>query len=81
MVYAFSDSLYKIVFFPSLPTIATESVLLSCLIDAMEDRDVATINIPRAFMQVDMDDVVHMKLEGKWQSNLFVLTRNYTANM
>jgi hypothetical protein len=47
----------------------------------MEVRDVATINIPRAFMQVDMDDVVHMKLEGKWQSNLFVLTQNYTANM
>ena len=25
----------------------------------------ATVDIPGAFMQVDMDEVVHMKLEGK----------------
>ena len=49
----------------SSPTVAIESVLLSCVIDAMEGRDVATIDIPGAFMQADMEDVVHMKLEGK----------------
>jgi hypothetical protein len=49
----------------SSPTVAIKSVLLSCVIDAMEGRDVATIDIPRAFMQADMEDVVHMKLEGK----------------
>ena len=32
----------------------------------MEERDVATVDIPGAFMQADMeDDHVHMKLEGK----------------
>jgi len=42
-----------------------QTVLLSCVIDAMEGRDVATIDMPGAFMQADMEDVVHMKLEGK----------------
>jgi hypothetical protein len=49
----------------SSPTVTIESVFLSCVIDAMEGRDVATVDIPGAFMQADMDDVVHMKLEGK----------------
>ena len=49
----------------SSPTVAIESVMISSVIDAMENRDVATVDIPGAFMQADMDDVVHMKLEGK----------------
>jgi len=49
----------------SSPTVAIESVLLSCAIDEMENRNVATIDIPGAFMPADMDDIlVHMKLEG-----------------
>ena len=49
----------------SAPTVATKSLFLTCLIDAMEKRDVATVDIPGAFMQADMDEEVHMKLEGK----------------
>eukprot|EP00957_Ditylum_brightwellii_P028719 2169049-Ditylum_brightwellii.AAC.1 len=30
----------------------------------MEGRDVATVDIPGAFMQAEMDDTVHMKIEG-----------------
>ena len=48
----------------SSPTVAIESVMLSCVIDAKEGRDVATVDIPGAFMQADMEDIVHMKLEG-----------------
>jgi hypothetical protein len=48
----------------SSPTVSIESVMISTVIDAKERRDVATIDIPGAFMQADMDDVVHMKLEG-----------------
>ena len=45
---------------------STEALLLSCLIDSNEDRDVATVDIPGAFMQSDMEGPdVHMKLEGK----------------
>jgi hypothetical protein len=39
-------------------------MLISFTIDAHEGRDVATVDLPRAFMQADMDDVVHMKLVG-----------------
>ena len=45
--------------------VAIESVMLSCVIDAKESRDVATVDIPGAFMLADMDDKVFMKLEGK----------------
>jgi hypothetical protein len=47
------------------PTISIESVMLSCVIDAKVGHDVATVDIPAAFMQADMDEVVHMQLEGK----------------
>ncbi|KAI2512928.1 Reverse transcriptase (RNA-dependent DNA polymerase) [Fragilaria crotonensis] len=51
----------------SSPTVATESVMLSCTIDAEEERDVGVVDLPAAFMQVGMEGerTVHMKLEGK----------------
>ena len=50
----------------SSPTVSTEALLLTCVIDAMEERDVATVDIPGAFMQSDMEgETTHMKLEGK----------------
>ena len=49
----------------SSPTVAIESVMLSCTIDAKEERDVGTVDLPGAFMQADMEGTVHMKLEGK----------------
>jgi hypothetical protein len=49
----------------SSPTIAIEAVMLSCVIDALERRDVAILDIPGAFMQAVMDELVHMRLDGK----------------
>jgi Reverse transcriptase (RNA-dependent DNA polymerase) len=51
----------------SSPTVATESVMLSCVIDAEEERDVGVVDLPGAFMQVGMEGErkVHIKLEGK----------------
>jgi len=44
------------------PTVAIEALMLSCTLDANEQRDVATVNIPGAFMQAYMDDeVVHLR--------------------
>ena len=40
----------------SSPTVSTNSVLLSCIIDATEGRDVATIDIPNAFIQTRVND-------------------------
>ena len=42
-----------------------EALFLTCIIDALEKRDVATTEIPSAFMQADMDEIVNMKIEGK----------------
>jgi hypothetical protein len=36
----------------SLPTIATEAILLSCIINAKEERDVTIIDILNAFIQM-----------------------------
>jgi hypothetical protein len=51
----------------SSPTVATESVLLSCIIDAEEERDVAVIDIPNAFVQTHVEeekDMAIIKLRG-----------------
>ena len=40
----------------SAPTVAIEALVLTCLIDAMEGRDVATVDIPGAFMQSDLEE-------------------------
>jgi hypothetical protein len=39
--------------------------MLSAVIDAMEERDVATADMPGAFMQADIDEVAHVKFEGE----------------
>jgi hypothetical protein len=48
----------------SSPTVSIESLMVSFTINAKENRDEATVDIPGAFMQVDMDEIVHMRLEG-----------------
>jgi hypothetical protein len=48
----------------SSPTVRTESLLLSCVIDAEERRQVMTADVPGAFMQVDVDEVVHVRMVG-----------------
>ena len=50
----------------SSPTVATESVLLTCIVDAEEGRDVAIIDIPNAFIQtkVDEEDQVIIRIRG-----------------
>ncbi len=51
----------------SSPTVATESVLLSCIIDAEEGRDVAIIDIPNAFIQTSIEDekdMAFIKIRG-----------------
>jgi hypothetical protein len=46
-------------------TVATESIFLTAVIDAIEGRDAAVIDIPGAFMQADMDELVHVRITGK----------------
>jgi hypothetical protein len=51
----------------SSPTVATESVLLTSFVDAQENRDVAIVDIPNAFIQTVMEkdeDRVVMRIRG-----------------
>ena len=38
--------------------------MISCLIYATERRKVGTVDIPGAFLQDDMDELVYVKFEG-----------------
>ena len=50
----------------SSPTVSLYALMISCLIDAIEERDVATCDIPGAFLQTDMPDGedVYIRLDG-----------------
>jgi hypothetical protein len=47
-----------------LPMVTTAAVFLTSIIDAWEKRDVATVDIPGAFMHVDMDELVYVRFIG-----------------
>jgi hypothetical protein len=49
----------------SSPTVSTEALMLSCVIDADEQRVVGTADIPGAFLHADMDDIVYLRMDGK----------------
>jgi hypothetical protein len=49
----------------SSPTAVTESVLLSCIIDAEEHRDVTVVDIPNAFVQTRVEnEKAFIKIRG-----------------
>jgi hypothetical protein len=51
----------------SSPTVATESMLLSCIIDTEEERDVAVVDILNAFVQTRVEndkDMAFIKIRG-----------------
>jgi hypothetical protein len=48
----------------SFPTVFLESLLITYVIDAMKRRYNATTDIPDAFMQTDMDELVNIHFEG-----------------
>ena len=52
------------------PTVSTEAVFLTAIIDALENREVAVLDVPGAFMQADIDELVHMRFTGEMVSML-----------
>ena len=67
------------------PTVATDALLLSILIDAHEGRDVATADVAGAYLKACMTDLVIMKFTGEtvdilWKMNpkhsKFVVVQN-----
>ncbi len=47
------------------PTVATESVFITTVVDAHEGRDVACYDIPGAFLHAHLDEKVTMVLKGR----------------
>ena len=48
------------------PTVATEALFMTCLIDAMVYHPVVTVEIPGPVMQANMEgETLHMKMEGR----------------
>jgi hypothetical protein len=56
--------LYKTKEETSTPTVAIELLFITCTIDVKERQHVVTTDIPGAFMQTDVDEVIHVRLEG-----------------
>ena len=52
------------------PTVSTEAVFLTAVIDALESREVAVLDVPGAFMQADIDELVHVRFTGEMVSML-----------
>ena len=46
------------------PTVTTTAVFLTFIINAWENRNVATVDIPGAFMHSDIDELVHIHFTG-----------------
>ena len=65
----------------SSPTISIESLFLTCIVDALEKRHVITCDIPGAFMQAEMDEVVHVKLDGELAELLVKVNPSYAQVM
>jgi hypothetical protein len=46
------------------PTVSTDALMLSLMIDSLEQRDVATADVVGAYLLADMDDYTLLKLTG-----------------
>ena len=60
----------------SSPTATTESVILTCIIDAEERRDVAVVDIPNAFIQTKIEkesEMAIIRLRGQIVEELMVI--------
>ena len=62
------------------PTISTEAVFLTAVVDAWEGRKDAVDDVPGAFMQVDMDETVHVWFEGEIVDRLLEIDEHLYAS-
>ena len=62
----------------SSPTISVEALFTTCLIDAKEGRDIATCDVPGAFMHADIDEVIHLRKDGEIAELLLKVDPSYS---
>ena len=58
------------------PTLRLESFFLTCIVDTL-GRNVVTLDILGAFMQADIDEVIHVKLVGELSDLLIKVDPSY----
>ena len=58
------------------PTVSTESLLITLMIDANENRDVATADVPGAFLHSNMDEETFVVVDGALVT-MISLRRNF----
>ena len=46
------------------PTVSTEAMFLTAVIDAMEGRNIVVLDVPGAFMHAEIDELVHVRFTG-----------------
>ena len=72
--------LYKTKEETSSPTVSIEALFLTCAVDAIERRAVLICDIPGAFMQADIDEVVHIQhIDGPILSALLRIDPSYAT--
>ena len=57
------------------PTVSTEVVFLTAIIDALENRDVAVLDVLGAFMQADINELVHVRFTGEMVNMLLQIDK------
>ena len=63
----------------SSPTVFIESLFLSSMIDGHEHRKVMTLDIPGVFMQTDIDETIHIRLDGLLVDSLIKVEPSYQS--
>jgi hypothetical protein len=63
------------------PTVSSDTIFIQGTIFAYEGHNVATCNIPGAFLQADNLDYVLMRLDGSWLSLWLLLLPISTASI
>jgi hypothetical protein len=61
----------------SSPTVRTNSLFLTAIIAALEGRKEVTVHIPGEFMQTDIDELIHVKLEDEIIDVLLMVDSGY----
>ena len=59
------------------PTISNDALMLTLLVDAWENMDVATADVSGAYLHADMDDYTLLKLEGEAVDIMCKVNKDY----
>ena len=62
------------------PMVSTEAVFLTAVIDALENKNVAVLDVPGTFMQAEIDELVHVQFTGEMVSMLLQIDHQMYKN-